>query len=141
MVLLALVLDFSSNIPPYNIHDIITILEKKIVSMNHIIEDEDYELTPYYEKFEGSIQKIDSDTFEISGVFKKQGESIIIITELYPGYSTQNYKEYLMKLEETKKIISFSDNNTDEKVYFKIHMNSVPKEEEDIVHLFKLKKI
>ena len=97
------------------------------------------ELIPYYRHFKGGITKIDENTFQLSGNFHIDKKDIII-TELYPGMSTQSYKEFLMKLEESKKIISFTDNNTDQDIYFQIKINKIPNSNEEIYTLFKLRK-
>ena len=126
---------FSCNIPCYNIKEIIKIIKNKILQKNCSTD-----LIPYFRKFKGTVKKIDDQTFEVSGNFHRKNKEIII-SELYPGFSTQAYKEYLMKLEESKKIISFTDNNTDEEIYFTIKMNNIPKNDEEIFVLFKLKKM
>ena len=126
---------FSCNIPSYNIKDIINVIKHKINNKKYSDN-----LIPYFRKFKGSVKKIDDDIYEVIGNYKIKNKDIIV-TELYPGFSTQAYKEYLMKLEESKKIISFTDNNTDEEIYFVIKIKDIPTNEEDIYTLFKLKKI
>ena len=126
---------FSCNIPSYNIKDIINVIKNKILNNKKYSDN----LIPYFRKFKGTVKKIDDDTYEVIGNYKIKNKDIIV-TELYPGFSTQAYKEYLMKLEDSKKIISFTDNNTDEEIYFVIKIKDIPTNEEDIYTLFKLKK-
>ena len=130
---------FSTKIAQYNPIDIINNI-KNLLNGKKL-----FEIEPYWNKFTGSIVKIDNNNYEINGTYKIVNNKVII-TELPVGTWTTNYKEFLEKLLNDKKknniILSYSDNNTDEKIYFEIkfadnylknNFNDIPK----LLHLTK----
>lgn len=132
---------FSTKIPNYNPIDIIN-------NLIRIMDGEKYKsMKPYYNNFNGSIDKIDKNNFEIKGTYKIKNEKkkdILIIDELPVFQWTQNYKEYIEKLldvESTKKkrFNNYKENHTDERVLFEIEFNkdTIP-DDDDIMKEFKL---
>jgi len=116
---------FSTKIPPYNPVNIIDNL------INMINNDELNDMDPWWQSFDGKINKISNNSYEIKGNYTIKGNKLII-TELPVGESTYNYKEFLEKMvsgtvnnkkKEVKKenhLLSYIDNNTDTKIYFEL---------------------
>jgi len=106
---------FSTKIPSFNPDDIQYCLKK-------LVDDPDFdipELTPWYRNFNGYIEKVDKNKWVSYGkyeIFK----NTIKITELPIGEWTENYKQYLEKIESEERIITFKNNSTDSNVYFEI---------------------
>lgn len=118
---------FSTKIPCYHPQDLIGVLKK-------LINGEKYKkIHPYYRKFEGKIKKMDSKTYEVSGVYQVDTKkNIITITELPVGEWTTNYKHYLEKmLDNDNNFISYSNNSTDEKVYITLKFKKIPSKLDD----------
>ena len=141
---------FSTKIPPFNPINIIDNL------INMINNKPIQELYPWWNKFEGTIIKTSESIFEVKGKWIIENNKLII-TELPIGESTIHYKEFLEKLlidsstqkkTTTKKIkkenplISYTDNNTDTKVYFELTFedNYLNDESNDIEKNFHLSK-
>ena len=108
---------FSTKLPPFNPIDIIN-------NIKNILNDKElFDIYPYWNKFTGTVIKVDNNNYEINGTYKIENNKVII-TELPVGTWTTNYKEFLEKLLDDKKkssgILSYIDNNTDEKIYFEI---------------------
>jgi DNA topoisomerase-2 len=114
---------WSCSIPNYNPKDIIKWCLRKC--RNEVVED--FILKPWYKGFKGDIitNEDTSVTITTRGIFTKvpggrSGKVIYIVDELPIGVWTDNYKEYLEKLVETKKIKSFNNYSTPETVRFEI---------------------
>ena len=111
---------FSTKIPQFNPDDLKYCLEK-------LVENPDYELpelTPWYNGFTGSIEKIEKNKWVSFGVYKiDEISNIIKIIELPIGEWTENYKQFLEKLENEDKIVTFKNNSTDIKVKFEIKLS------------------
>merc|ERR1711998_371639 len=110
---------FSTSIPSYNPIDLI----KNIY--NRMDNKPLKELTPWYKNFNGKIIKIDDNTYDVYGEYEILDSNRIIVKELPLGLWTTPYKEYLETIQydsDSKKnvIVGFTDNNTDERVYFVI---------------------
>jgi DNA topoisomerase II len=120
---------FSTKIPCYNPIDIVDNIFK-------LMEDSEMkEMTPWYQNFRGSINKLTNTSYEVKGVYHIENEKTLVITELPLGEWTSHYKEFLeglVMVEEkkgkTKKmkglIESFVDNNTDKIVSFTLKFPS-----------------
>jgi len=116
---------FSTDIMCYNPLDIIRYLKSKLTDVSETIE-----FVPYYEGFNGSIQKISDGKFLIKGRYEKAGPDKIKVTELPVGYWTEDFKELLENLIEPgadkdgKKITSvikdYDDMSRDTNVDFNI---------------------
>ena len=106
---------FSTDIMCYNPLQIIEYLNCKIGSQMgsklQIVYDEEF--IPYYEGFQGKIEKISDSKFLIKGKYEKVGTDKIRVTELPVGLWTENFKEHLEYLIEPgqdkdgKKITAF----------------------------------
>ena len=53
------------------------------------------EMKPFWNKFTGTVKKIDKKNFEVNGVYSIK-KNKLIITELPVGTWTQNYKDFLL---------------------------------------------
>ena len=84
---------FSTDIMCYNVSDIITSIKNKLKNKttSSIIR-------PYYEGFNGVIEKIMSDKYLIKGCYKIIGTDKIEVTELPLGTWTEDYKIFLETL-------------------------------------------
>jgi DNA topoisomerase-2 len=108
---------FSTKIPSFNPDDLKFCLEK-------LVEDPDYEipeLTPWYRGFDGHIEKVETNKWVSYGSYVIT-DNTIKITELPIGEWTENYKQFLEKMEADDRIITFKNNSTDTKVNFEIKM-------------------
>ena len=124
---------FSTKIPPFNPSDIIS-------NIRNIMNGKPYvSMTPWWQGFEGFVNKLDETNFEIYGVWDKD-DNKLTITELPVGQWTYNYKEFLEKLlediplrgkvddkkakkpkkEKENPFLGYKDNNTDTKVHFEL---------------------
>ena len=143
---------FSTKIPPYNPLEIIR-------NIRNIMNSKPYEtMDPWWQGFDGIINKIDDTNYEICGLWN-QDEDSITITELPVGTWTYNYKEFLEKMLEDTVIpakgkddkkkpvkkdnpfLGYKDNNTDTKVHFELkfepgYLDSV-KDMDKLLHLSK----
>jgi DNA topoisomerase-2 len=88
---------FSTNILSYNPRDIIQYLINKI-------SDEPTQETfiPYYDGFTGEITQLKDNQFSIKGKYEVIGPDKIRVTELPVGFWTNDFKEYLESLIESK---------------------------------------
>ena len=88
---------FSTDVMCYNPLQIIEYLNCKIGSKMgsklQIVYDEEF--IPYYEGFQGKIEKICDSKFLIKGKYEKVGTDKIRVTELPVGFWTENFKEHL----------------------------------------------
>jgi len=99
------------------------------------------ELRPYFHGFKGKISQ-EEKTYSITGNYEQSGQDLII-TELPVGVWTSVYKEYLNDLEEKKEIQKFTNENTDEDVYFRITLEGKTVDdlsEKELIQKFKLVK-
>lgn len=115
---------FSTSIPQYNPTEIIQNLLNMLDNPNYKIKT----MKPWWNKFKGTVKKIDKNNFESHGIYKIEGDKLII-TELPVGEWTTSYKEFLekeldkeanKKNRKTVKLTGYSDNNTDTQVYFEL---------------------
>jgi DNA topoisomerase-2 len=85
---------FSTNIPNYNIVDIINYLKNRLTTNTTNIV-----LKPYYRNFKGNIIKISEDTYVTTGIIEIDSKkNILTITELPIKLWTNDYKEFLETL-------------------------------------------
>jgi DNA topoisomerase-2 len=88
---------FSTDIMSYNPLQIIEYLNckigSKLGSKLQIVYDEDF--IPYYEGFQGKIEKISESKFLIKGKYEKVGSDKVRVTELPVGLWTETFKEHL----------------------------------------------
>lgn len=136
---------FSTNIPMYNPNDIIT-------NIKRILENEKpYKLTPWYNNFNGTIEKETETKYIAKGKFIRISDTKIIINELPIGTYITNYYQFLESLlpdnnKESKKklIIKNCENDTkDENNEVKFEVEFRTKKELDETNIekeFKLTK-
>ena len=117
---------FSTDIMCYNPKEIISYLIDKLNSMQ---AKSSVEFTPYYEGFNGRIEKVNETKFVFKGIYETIGTDKVRVTELPIGFWTQDFKEHLESLQETvdkdgKKIASiikdYDDMSKDTTVDFTI---------------------
>jgi DNA topoisomerase-2 len=126
---------FSTDIMSYNPLQIIGYLKYKLVGFP-LIEDP---FVPFYEGFQGTIEKIGPSKFLIKGKYEKVGPDKIRVTELPVGFWTESFKEYLEDLiepglnKEGKKIVplvkDYDDMSRDTTVDFTITLQKGKVEE------------
>jgi DNA topoisomerase II len=122
---------FSTDIMCYNPLDIIDYLGAKLNdSFEGLTEIYDKEFVPYYEGFNGTIEKVGDKKFVIKGKYETLGADRIRVTELPVGFWTDDFKELLEQLIEPgvdkagKKIIAvvkdYQDMSKDTNVDFTV---------------------
>ena len=114
---------FSSSIPSYKIEDIITQINNWLDRKDTVQKVFD-EIKPWYRGFNGNIV-VDGKKIITEGVYEKIKEKTYKVTELPIGKSNisiDKYEEFLKKLQEEKKITSFSSNCTESIVDFTINV-------------------
>ena len=114
---------FSTDIMSYNPLQIISYLKNKLNGNCSGISEK---IEPYYEGFTGTITPIDEHKYLIRGVYNMPNSKTIQITELPVGTWTDDFKQHLENLMETKKgdkrpiIKDYNDMSTDTTVDFTI---------------------
>lgn len=98
---------FATEFQPYNIHDIIEIVEKFIKKEEH-----NSLMTPYYKGYNGTIG-YDNETrkFMMFGEYKILNTTTIHITEIPVNMDREKYITHLNKLIDKNLIKSFEDNS------------------------------
>lgn len=86
---------FSTNIMCYNPLEIIDYLKVKLLNKGLVLDND---FVPYYEGFQGTIEKVADKKFVIKGKFEILGPDKIRVTELPVGYWTDDFKELLEHL-------------------------------------------
>ena len=91
---------FSTEILCYNPQEIIDYLKVKLsdTGIDTLVEIYDKEFVPYYEGFQGTIEKLGDKKFLVKGKYETVGPDKIRVTELPVGYWTDNFKEHLEML-------------------------------------------
>jgi len=138
---------FSSEILCYNPTEIINYIKTKL---NQPTFNDKVEFMPYYEGFNGTIEKINDNKFLFRGKYEKTGQDTIKVTELPVGYWTEDFKKLLDDLQNEKEttkdtkdktktkdkdkknvpyIKDFNDNFTDTTIEFEIVFNKGKLEE------------
>ena len=127
---------FSTYIPSFNPQDI-------IANLFNIMDGVKFkEMKPYWNKFTGTVKKIDKKNFEVNGVYSIK-KNKLIVTELPVGTWTQNYKDFLEKLYETENaktkedrvFIGFKEFHTDTTVHFELEF--IPDYIETVTNIMK----
>lgn len=113
---------YSTNIPSYNINDIID-------NIINLINNKPLQpLIPYFKNFKGKITKIDNSKYMIYGVCQKIGDKTLNILEIPVGTYITSYKEFLESLESSNEfgIKNIINKTTDENngVNFVIEFNT-----------------
>jgi DNA topoisomerase-2 len=100
---------FSTEIMCYNPKDIIAYL-KNLLQDTKITP---IEFTPYYEGFNGTIEKVGDTRYMFKGKYEKLGPDRIRVTELPIGFWTEDFKELLEKLEDDREVKSSNKDKAD----------------------------
>jgi len=117
---------YSTNIPKYNIIDIIKNIKLKIEGKNFT------DMTPYYNNYYGLISKKDRETYITNGVYTIK-DNHIHITELPITTWTEHYKHYLEDVVSKYPFVRNIVNNSTESIIdftIKINKDNLPKKEE-----------
>ena len=122
---------YSSSVPCYNPDDI-----KKMVNCMLKGKGEVDDIHPWYPKFKGTIAPISEGSYQVTGCYNLKAGTLEI-TELPIGKWTNDYKEFLDSLVDTK-IVNYENHSTEDTVYFKIRMNTAQLTHEKILKDFKL---
>ena len=88
---------FSTDIMCYDPTQIIEYLKNILLN-----KENNTEFIPYYEGFQGKVIKISDEKFLFKGVYEKIGTDKIKVTELPVGYWTEDFKELLEELIDSK---------------------------------------
>jgi len=102
---------FSSYIPPFNPADIVINIQKILNG------EETTPMKPWWRGFNGTVETVPNKGWVATGVWNSATHTI---EELPPGRWTQDYKEFLDTLVESKKISGYVNASTTEKVKFEI---------------------
>ncbi len=107
---------WSTNIPPYNINDVVDAVSRKVRGVNS-----SKPLKPWFKNFKGDIKAVEMpncDTYVCNGRVKIVGKNVVEIDELPVGKWTNDYKDYLCKLVESGELRGFAEDHTTEHVKF-----------------------
>lgn len=115
---------FSTSIPCFNPEDIKRELIELVKNPEHDIQ----ELTPWYKGFKGQIVKIDENKWITIGCYTIDGYTVKI-TELPIGTWTEDYKQFLDKLEQEDQIHSYKNNCTESDIIFEVKVKVTVLEE------------
>jgi len=116
---------FSTNIPCFNIKDIIK--NMKLV----LSGKEQVEMVPWYRGFKGKIVKNEESNFTVYGVIQDNPDKTLSVTELPIGVWIDDYKEFLEILVDDNKnnINNYTNYSSESQVNFKITFASVKDKE------------
>ena len=127
---------FATDIQPRNPKEIAKLCQAYLKGKN--IDKET--LLPYYPEFEGKIYE-ELDSVYCEGNFTLTGQTKLEITEVPVGFTRESYVQVLDKLEETGKIVSYTDKCDKTGFKFDVTLKRGKKmKDHQIVSLFKLKK-
>ena len=110
---------WSSNIPNYNIHDIIQCINEYI-DHNSIVTRP----TPYYKGFAGEIVAKSNNEYTVFGRIESMDNNKYHISELPVDVWVSDYKENVLeKLIDTNMVVDFREFHTEQKVSFVVTLN------------------
>ena len=118
---------FSTNIPCYHPYDIINNIKAMLN------EEKPKKIHPYYNKFKGTIKKLDASSYQVKGCYTVDKKNDTVeITELPVGEWTNNYKMFLEKmLDSDANFMNYTNNNTDQDIYMKLKFKKLPTKLDD----------
>lgn len=108
---------YSTFIPQFNPSDLKDAITQWLKTGSGL----EQEFTPYYSKFKGSIRKIGPQDYEVRGLFKMEGDTLVI-TELPIETWTMDFREKLDKMLADGIIRDYSDTSTDTDVLVKVKL-------------------
>lgn len=97
---------WSTDILPHSLADIIRATEQAIKG------EPISQIRPHYERFEVEIKHIENNSWDFIGKVELPDTSTIVVTELPPDLTLEQFKIRLNKLEEDGKINSYVDRST-----------------------------
>lgn len=110
---------FSTNIPCYNPKDIVKYIRLKLMG-----EDPQYNIQPWFLGFKGTMVEINGKIYS-RGCYEKISATKIRITELPVGFWTEDFKELLEQMLDTKPYLkNYESYYNDLKVDFVLHFAS-----------------
>ena len=97
-----------------------------------------------FPEFEGAVEYDDSNNrYEVLGIFKKKGKTVLIIEEVPYGFDRESYIQVLDKLEDTGEIVSYEDQCDKDGFKFEVKLKqnlSASWKDTKIIQKFKLSK-
>lgn len=116
-----------SEIIDYLMYDLNHKIKKKETGTDTMIENNKKKIHPYYEGFKGEITLVEKNKYVIKGKYDVVGTDLVEITELPIGTWTDDYRQYIETLEDTKKtkkplVKNSRDMSTDVDVEFRIKL-------------------
>lgn len=110
---------WSSTIPKYNINDIITYLDNKILGKKNNVD-----ILPYYNNFKGNVYyDEETDNCVTCGIITKINETTLNISELPIGTWNDTYYKKLGDMIDNKLIRDYNKDCTDEEVNITIKIS------------------
>lgn len=110
---------WSCNIPFFNPLDVVKAIK---TWMEKELFEEPIELIPYYHGFKGKIESAEPGKFVTTGIMENDAKHIIV-KELPINEWTDDYKDFLDKLKEEKKIKDYSQYSKANEPHFEISEN------------------
>jgi len=127
---------FATEIQPRNPKEISKLCQTYLQRKN--IDKE--KLLPYYPEFSGKVYE-ENDEIYCEGEFTLTGQTKLEITEVPVGFNRETYVQILDKLEDTGKIVSYTDKCDKTGFKFDVTLKRAKKlTDHQIVSLFKLRK-
>ena len=127
---------FATEIQPRNPKEISELCQAYLSGKN--IDNE--KLLPYYPEFSGKVYE-ENDEVYCEGEFTLTGQTKLEITEVPVGFNRETYVQVLDKLEDTGKIVSYTDKCDKSGFKFDVTLKRGKKlKDHQIVSLFKLRK-
>ena len=127
---------FATEIQPRNPKEISKLCQAYLSGKN--IDNE--KLLPYYPEFSGKVYE-ENDEIYCEGEFTLTGQTKLEITEVPVGFNRETYVQILDKLEDSGKIVSYTDKCDKTGFKFDVTLKRAKKlKDYQIVSLFKLRK-
>jgi len=127
---------FATEIQPRNPKEISKLCQAYLSGKN--IDNE--KLLPYYPEFSGKVYE-ENDEIYCEGEFTLTGQTKLEITEVPIGFNRETYVQILDKLEDTGKIVSYTDKCDKTGFKFDVTLKRAKKlKDHQIISLFKLRK-
>lgn len=108
---------YSTDIPTFNPLDIIKNVKLWIHNSVHSEQLQLAELTPWYDKFLGTVEKVSDKKFVMKGQIRSIGRNVYQVYEIPITTAIDDYRIFLLELMDEKKIGDFhsksGDNNVD----------------------------
>jgi DNA gyrase/topoisomerase IV subunit A len=131
-----LAVGWSTDILPHNLKDIIEATEQVL------LDKPVKQLVPYYERYDVKVKHLEGNSWEFEGRVEITDTSTIVVKELPPDLTLEQFKTRLNKLEEENKINGYIDRSTDKiNITIKMARGSIKDwTEEQAIEYFKLRQ-